>query len=151
MSNLVKFWHGRLDHINFETIRRLMNLDLIPKSKIAQGSKCPICGQAKLPKKPFQHIKRYSHLLDLIRSDICDCCRTPTRVENMYFISFIDDHSRFSYTYLIKSNNEVLRKFMIFKANDENQLEKTIKVLIYDKGGEYTSNAMFSFCEEHCA
>ena len=37
---------------------------------------------------------------------------------------------------------------MIFKAEVESQLGKTIKVLISDRGGEYTSIAMSSFCEE---
>ena len=36
-------WHGRLGHVNFGTIRRLMNLELIPRFKIDQGSKCQIC------------------------------------------------------------------------------------------------------------
>ena len=43
-------WHGRLGHVNFGTIRRSINLDLIPKIKIDQGSKCQIYIQAKLPK-----------------------------------------------------------------------------------------------------
>ena len=38
---------------------------------------------------------------------------------------------------------------MIFKAEVENQLEETIKVLISDRGGEYTSYVMFSFREEN--
>ena len=49
-------WHAGFDYVNYGTLRRLMNLDLIPKSKIGQGSKCQIYVQAKLPKKPFQHI-----------------------------------------------------------------------------------------------
>ena len=124
-----------------------MNLELIPRSKIDQGSKCQICVQAKLPKKPFQHVNRNSELLDLIHSDICDSCRPPTRAGNRYFITFIDDYSRFCYTYLIRSKDEALNKFMIFKAEAENQLSKTIKVLRSDRGGEYTSNAMSTFCE----
>ena len=38
---------------------------------------------------------------------------------------------------------------MIFKAEAENQLSKTIKVLRSDRGGEYTSNAMSTFCEQN--
>ena len=109
-------WHRRLGHVNFGTIRRLINLDLIPKSKVELGSKCQICVQTKLPKKPFQHINPNSDLLNLIHSDICDSCRTPISARNQYFITFIDDNSRFCYTYLIKSKDEALGKFMIFKA-----------------------------------
>lgn len=70
----------------------------------------------------------------------------PTRAENCYFITFIDNISRFCYSYLIKFKDEAHSKFMIFKAEAENQLGKTIKVLKTYRGGGYTLNAMPSFC-----
>lgn len=80
------------------------------------------CPSQKKPNKPFQHINQNSNLLDLIHIDIYDSCRTPTSARNQYFITFIDDHCRFCYTYLIKSKVEVLSKFMFFKAKAKNQL-----------------------------
>ena len=35
------------------------------------------------------------------------------------------------------------------KAEAENQREKKIKILRSDSGGEYTSNDMTKFCQEH--
>ena len=78
-------------------------------------------------------------LLDLIHSNICDSCRTPTKVGNLYFITFIDNHSCFCYIYLIKSKDEALSKFMIFKAEAENQLGKTYTIHRSNKDGEHTS------------
>ena len=50
---------------------------------------------------------------------------------------FIDDYSKFYYTYLLKSKDEVLKWFKVYKAGAENQLERKIKILRLDRGGVY--------------
>nr|ABB47865.2 retrotransposon protein, putative, Ty1-copia subclass [Oryza sativa Japonica Group] len=47
-----------------------------------------------------------------------------------------------------ESNDEALHFFKIYKAEIENQLERKIKRLRSDRGGEYFSNEFASFCEE---
>ena len=49
-------------------------------------------------------------------------------------MTFIDDYSKFCYTYLIKFKNEVLYWFKVYKVEAENQLEKKIKILRADRG-----------------
>ena len=60
-----------------------------------------------------------------------------------------DDCSRFCYIYLLKSKDEALHYFKICKAEVESQLERKIKRVRSDCGGEYFSNLFTSFCEEH--
>ena len=43
----------------------------------------------------------------------------------------------------------MLSKFKIFKIEAENQQKKKIKILRSDRGGEYTSNDITQFCEDH--
>jgi transposase InsO family protein len=47
-----------------------------------------------------------------------------------------------------KTSEEVLKRFREFKVFVENQTGKRIKVLRYDKGGEYTSHAFKKFCAD---
>src|SRR5436190_23196347 len=54
-----------------------------------------------------------------------------------YFVSFIDDYSRYGFLYLIEEKSEALDMFKSFKAEVENQLGKKIKVVRSDRGGEY--------------
>ena len=54
-----------------------------------------------------------------------------------YFIAFIDDFSRFMYLYLLRSKDEALDTFKVFKAEVEKQCGKQIKIVISDRGGEY--------------
>ena len=68
---------------------------------------------------------------------------------SMYFITFTDDCSRFTHVYLLKKKDETFNVFKTYKAEVENQLERKIKVLRSDKGGEYFSNDFKLFCEGH--
>ena len=36
-------WHGRLAHVNKNTIKKMMHLDLIPKSPINLNDRCQVC------------------------------------------------------------------------------------------------------------
>ena len=66
-----------------------------------------------------------------------------------YFMTFIDDCTRFCYVYLLKIKHEALHYFKIYKAEVENQLERKVKRLRSDRGGEYFSSKFSKFCVEH--
>ncbi|GJT62068.1 retrovirus-related pol polyprotein from transposon TNT 1-94 [Tanacetum coccineum] len=75
----------------------------------------------------------------MIHTDICDLKSLPTKGENKYFITFIDDYTKYCYVYLLKSKDEAIDKFVVNKTEVENQLGKKIKVVRSDKGGEYVA------------
>jgi transposase InsO family protein len=77
------------------------------------------------------------NVLELIHTDICGPFPMATRNDHVYFISFIDDYSRYDYIYLIKENTQVLDIFKSFKSEVELQLNKKIKGVRSDRGGEY--------------
>ena len=91
----------------------------------------------KITKKPFKSVNRDSKSLDLIHSDLCDLHANPTLGNKKYFVTFIDDASRFCYVYLLHSKYEALDKFKIFKAEVEVKHGTLIKRLRTDRGGEY--------------
>jgi transposase InsO family protein len=74
---------------------------------------------------------------------------TLTRAVKKYFISFIDDATRYCQLYLIKTKDEALNCFKIYKAEVENQLERKIKWVRSDRGVEYISNDFGEYCVEH--
>jgi len=141
-------WHGRLGHVNFDSIRRLIKLNSIPTFHIDSKYKCETCVEAKLTRSSFQTIERKTNPLDLIHTDVCDLKTIPTRGMYKYFITFIDDSTKYCYVYLLKSKDEALEKFIIYKNEVENQPNKKIKVVRSDKGGEYVS-PYAEFCSQH--
>ena len=56
---------------------------------------------------------------------------------------------RFTRLYIFKYKDEADEYFKVFKAEVENQLNKLIKRLQTDRGGEYESNPFNVFCEIH--
>jgi transposase InsO family protein len=56
-----------------------------------------------------------------------------------YFITFIDDFSRYGYIYLMRHKFELFEKFKEFQNEVQNPLGKTIKFLRSNRGGEYLS------------
>ena len=61
----------------------------------------------------------------------------PSRGGNKYFITFIDYCSRYCYVYLFSSKDEAVNAFKTYKAEVETQLNKKIKIIRSDRGGEY--------------
>ena len=55
------------------------------------------CVKSKMIKKPFHSGERSFNLFDLIHSDFCELNDMLTRGGNKYFLTFIDDCSRFTY------------------------------------------------------
>ena len=54
-----------------------------------------------------------------------------------YFITFVDDFTRYGYVYLLYEKSESLKAFEIYKAEVEKRLDRQIKVVRSDRGGEY--------------
>ena len=69
-----------------------------------------------MTKFPFmgkdEHVYR---LLDLIHSNVCGPLSINSRGGFIYFITFIDDHSRFRYLYLMRYKFESFEKFREFR------------------------------------
>ena len=141
-------WHCRLGHVNYDTLRKLINLNHIPTFQIDANHKCETCVEVKLTRSSFQSIERHTEPLDLIHSDICDLKLVQTRGGNKYFITFVDDSTKYCYVYLLKSKGEAIEKFVLYKNEVENQLNRKIKVLRSDRGGEYES-PFVDLCAQH--
>jgi len=84
-----------------------------------------------------------------VYSNICELNDILTRGGNMYFITFIDDCSKYTYVYLIKHKYQAFQMFKNYKLEVENQKRKKIKIIVSNKGGEYFSMKFSSFCEEN--
>ena len=66
-----------------------------------------------------------------------------------FYITFIDDYSRYTRVYLLRNKDETMDAFIKYKNEVENQLSKKIKRLRSNRGREYESKPFNTFCEEH--
>jgi hypothetical protein len=102
------FLHSRLCHHNFGSISRLSSLNLIPNLSIVKGSKYQSCVQYKQHQKPHKAAKeRHLAPLALIHSDICEINGVLIEGGHRYFMTMIDDASRYCYVYLLKTKGGI--------------------------------------------
>ena len=92
----------------------------------------------------LQTIKRSNELLYLIHSNIGDLKFVQTRGGKRYYIIFIDDYTRYCYSYIFMSKDEVLEMIKHYKNKVNKQINKKIKVIRSDKGGEYDAHLLNS-------
>ena len=65
--------------------------------------------QAKQPRKPHKAIdERHTTLLELIHSDICEMNGVLTKGGKIYFITLIDDATKYCYVFLLKTKDKAL-------------------------------------------
>ncbi|KAL0453457.1 UNVERIFIED_CONTAM: hypothetical protein Slati_1323800 [Sesamum latifolium] len=102
-------WHRRLGHISIERIKKLVNDGVLNTLDFTDFNTCVDCIKGK-----------------------------QTNVSKKgYFITFIDDYSRYMCIYFLEHKGEALNAFKVFKAEVEKQCDKQIKIVRSDRGGEY--------------
>ena len=66
-----------------------------------------------------------------------------------YFLTFIDDRSRYTWVYFKRRKGDVFEYFKVLRTMIEKQTEKCIKILNSDNGGEHVSRAFKKYCKEN--
>ncbi|TYK13967.1 gag/pol protein [Cucumis melo var. makuwa] len=141
---------AKLGHINLDRFGRLVKNGLLNELKDDSLPPCESCLEGKMTKRHLTE-KRYraKEPLELIHSDLCGPMNVKVRGGFEYFISFIDDYSRYGYLYLMEHKSEALEKFKEYKAEVENLLSKKIKILRSDRGREYMDLRFQDYMIEH--
>ena len=97
---------------------------------------CEACLQGKMTRSPFiGQMARAKDLLEIIHSDVCGPFSEMARGGFYYFITFIEDLSRYRHLFFMKNKSESFEKLKEFKARVENQTGKSIKTLPSNRRG----------------
>jgi hypothetical protein len=122
-SNLVKdeimLWHYRLGHPNFLYLKKLF-------PTLFKGIGCSLFNcehyilskshRSNYPSKTYQPSRPFY----LIHSDVWGPSRIPTFSNEKWFVTFIDDHTRLCWVYLMTDKFEVKTVFQNFYNMIEN-------------------------------
>ena len=113
-----KMWHRRLSHPNFDVLRTLFNSGLLGNkacSSIDLSFDCTSCKLGKSKVLPFpHHASRASQCFELIHSDVWGIAPVVSHAHYKYFVTFIDDFSRFTWVYFLRAKGEVFSVFQRF-------------------------------------
>ena len=128
-------WHRRLGHISIDRIKSLIKDGVLSTLDYTDLETYVDCIKEKQTNKSKKNANRSSNILEIIHTDIC--CQDMDMLGKKYFISFIDDYSRYMYVYLLHNKYEALDAFKVFKVEVENQCGKQIQIVRSDRGGDY--------------
>jgi transposase InsO family protein len=146
--SLSDLWNMRLVHIHYRALPTLGKMvTCLPKIQIQHKGVFKGCSLGKNVKGSFlRSDNRSKEILDLIHSYVCGPMIVSSLNVYLYYVLFIDDHSRKTCIYFMKNKDGVLEKFQEFKAQLENLTRRNIKEIRSNNGGEYTSKDFRNFC-----
>ena len=147
----VSLWHQRFGHLNEADLKLLSRNQIVNGLELAAGKGDDVCHGCELGKSkrfpfPKSSQRKTTKPLQLIHSDLCGPLNIPSVGGSRYFITFIDDYSRYVTVYFLKTKDEAYEKFVEYVSLVENQLDLTVKKFRSDGGGEYISNEFKDFC-----
>ncbi|GMF26093.1 unnamed protein product [Phytophthora fragariaefolia] len=136
--------HKRLGHPN---VRILHNL---PRNQTITGLDeeavnpraqffCTACTLAKSHRSPFNSnriVERAQYPLEKVHTDIGGPLPVPSLTGCRYFLIFIDDFSRYMFTYPIKSRSQVYECYEDFRRKALNIFRRDVNVLEYPRPSE---------------
>lgn len=152
----MEIWHRRFGHLSAKGLEQLVRNDMVRglKTNVRKSSEkivCEACVAGKLNRKPFvtSEGRQSSRVLELIHSDVCGPV-TPVGVGGeRYFVTFIDDWSRFTVVFLLNSKDQVLGAFRDYVATVSAKFGSKISRLRCDNGGEYKNGDFLNFCKQN--
>ena len=151
-ENSVSLWHQRFGHLNENDLKSLFKNQLVSGLNLAAGKGDEVCHGCELGKSkrfPFPKTsqRKTTKPLQLIHSDLCGPLNIASVGGSKYFVSFIDDYSRYVSVYFLKTKDEAYDKFIEYVELVENQFDLKVKKFRSDGGGEYISTNFKNFCK----
>ena len=143
-------WHRRYGHLGVRNLQKLAKEKLVDDfdyNASRETSFCESCVEGKhhRSKFPVDGGKRSSEPLGLVHSDVCGKMNAKSLSGGEYFLTFIDDNTRYVWIYILKHKDEAFPCFLEWKAQVERSTGRKLKTLRTDNGGEYVS-ADFEKC-----
>lgn len=129
-------WHNRLGHPSVEKIVAITDV-LGFKKRNKEPFHCAVCPLAKQKHLPYisQNNIR-DHAFDLLHIDIWGPFSVPTPEGYKYFLTIVDDHTRVTWVYLLRTKSEVLQVFPHFITMVEKQYQTSVKGVRSDNAQE---------------
>ena len=144
-------WHLRFNHLNQDDLQKMQKNQTVRGLNIEGGDQvkgnCAGCALGKQHREKLVSIaeRRQTEHLDLVHTDLVGPLEVKSiQTHKKYILTFIDDATRRSWIYQLKTKYEVIHWFKHWKAQVELQSGRKVKILRSDGGGEYIGKEMRS-------
>lgn len=134
-------FHKAFGHGNITTTvaRRLYvdGEDVPVKPKNFDCESCRLSKSTRLKPDSLPARQSTTAAFELIHSDLSGRFSTPSIGRSEYFISFIDNYTRYSWVYFFHKKSQVPQIIKDFLAIVKTQYKANVKIFASDNGGEY--------------
>ncbi|KOM56062.1 hypothetical protein LR48_Vigan10g195400 [Vigna angularis] len=135
--------HKRLGHPSFNVIKSLFPHLFTNES--VESFNCDICQLSKHHRASYPiSNKKSTSPFDLIHTDVWGPVVASISGAK-WFVTFIDDCTRVTWTYLMSNKSEVFQIFVKFFHLVQNQFGRNIKRIRSDNGTEYVNHEFLNF------
>ncbi|MCO5575423.1 hypothetical protein L7F22_029224 [Adiantum nelumboides] len=150
-----ELWHARFGHVDYGSLMTLQRHNMVHDLSLLEMPPrhvCEGCVLGKMHRFAFSQdgSVRATRKLQLVHSDVCGPMRTPSVGNSLYFVTFIDDFSRFCWVYPLKAKSDVFTIFQHYVSMVENETGCKVQTLRIDRGGEYMSVACAAHVLNRC-
>lgn len=133
-----------MGHPSFRRLSVIRNALQIGEMKQEELLDCSICHMSKQRRLPFQSNNLiHENAFDLVHIDIWGHFISITVEGYRYFLTIVDDHSRFTWVYLLKNKSVVTTVFPDFCQMILTQFETKIKSVRADNAHELNFSDYF--------
>ncbi|KAI3697969.1 hypothetical protein L6452_31076 [Arctium lappa] len=146
-------WHRRMCHMNFKTMNKLVKNNLargLPSKVFSCDDHCVACLKGKQHKTSHKtkELNSISSCLQLLHMDLFGPTNVMSIGKKSYCLVIVDDYSRFTWVYFLRTKDETSGPIKSFILRIENQTNQKVKVIRSDNGTEFKNLDLNTFCEE---
>ncbi|KAI3770624.1 hypothetical protein L6452_01764 [Arctium lappa] len=146
-------WHRRMCHMNFKTMNKLVKNNLVrglPSKVFSCDDHCVACLKGKQHKTSHKtkELNTISSCLQLLHMDLFGPTNVMSIGKKSYCLVIVDDYSRFTWVYFLRTKDETSGLIKSFILRIENQTNQKVKVIRSDNGTKFTNFDLNTFCEE---
>nr|KYP36406.1 Retrovirus-related Pol polyprotein from transposon TNT 1-94 [Cajanus cajan] len=138
----IDLWHFHLGHLSHE--RMFIMKQYYSCLSVDKTFICNTCHHAKQHKLPFPLSHSHaSQPFELLHMDIWGPCTLTSMHGHRYFLTVVDDHTRFTWIFLMTSKSETRTHIINFITQIEKQFSKTVKIIRTDNGAKFNMHQYF--------
>ncbi|GJP54443.1 hypothetical protein CLOM_g13532 [Closterium sp. NIES-68] len=136
-------WHRRLAHVAVSTLEVMAREQSVQGLRLHGGNAdsrdCEVCMQSKFARFPFHRVDGSAKApLEVVHMDLVGPMRTEGIGGAMYFLTLVDDWSRFTWARPLSKKSDAAAAIKEdWLPMVERQSQRLVKVLRSDRGGEF--------------
>lgn len=171
VASSLPIWHQRMAHVSHSSIQSMVENNVIAGVHISNSKPDPIscdgCVIGKGHRQPIPKSVKFksTKLLELVHSDLNGPLDVPSLGGSKYFVTFVDDFSKWTVVYMIRRKSETFHCFKKYHSYAQlhtgnsvslvnviyrsKKTQAQLKALRTDNGGEYISNEFKEYLSSH--